>query len=160
MPNPSQALPADELTPIYFAVYHDKTLKIGTMKTYLAGVWNLHILNGFDLPLKQFMHLGRRLTRQCFTSELIRTYNSPWSSGPQFFPLCRAFFPGWSCNFWNAFFFEYNMRKSVGPKSAISLRHVTNCSRIHTTTAAQVFFRLFPSITQTLSCFHCLQASM
>ena len=47
-------------------------------------------------------------------------------------------------NFWNAFFFEYNMRKSVGPKCAVSLRHVTNCSRIHTTTTAQVFFRLFP----------------
>ena len=92
MPNPSQALPADELTPIYFAVCHDKTLKIGTMKTYLAGVWNLHILNGFVLPPKQFMHLGKRLTRQCLTSELIGTYNSPWSSGPQFFLLCRHSF--------------------------------------------------------------------
>ena len=97
MLNPSQALPANELTLTYFAVYLDKTLKIGTIKTYLAGVRNLHILNGFDLPPKQFMHLGRRLTRQRLTSEL-RTYNSPWSSGPQFFPLCRAFFPDWSCN--------------------------------------------------------------
>ena len=81
MLNPSQALPANELTLIYFAVYLDKTLKIGTIKTYLAGVRNLHILNGFDLPPKQFMHLGRRLTRQCLTSEL-RTYNSPWPSRP------------------------------------------------------------------------------
>ena len=57
MLNPSQALPANESTLIYFAVYLAKTLKVGTIKTYLAGVRNLHILNGFDLPLKQFVCL-------------------------------------------------------------------------------------------------------
>ena len=55
--NPSQALPANESTLIYFAVYLAKTLKVGTIKTYLAGVRNLHVLNGFDLPLKQFVRL-------------------------------------------------------------------------------------------------------
>ena len=47
-------------------------------------------------------------------------------------------------NFWDDFCFEYNMRKSVRPKCAVSLRHVMKCSRIHTKTAAWVFFRLFP----------------
>ena len=50
--NLSQALPANESTLIYFEVYLAKTFKVGTIKTYLAGVRNLHILNGLDLPLK------------------------------------------------------------------------------------------------------------
>ena len=57
MLNPSQALPGNELTLIYFAVYLAKTLEVATITTYLAGVRNLHILNGFDLPLKQFVRL-------------------------------------------------------------------------------------------------------
>ena len=57
MLNPSQALPANELTLIYFAVYLVKTLKVGTIITYLAVVRNFHILNGFDLPLKLFVRL-------------------------------------------------------------------------------------------------------
>ena len=55
--NPAQALPASESTIIYFAVYLAKTLKVGTIKTYLAGVRNMHILNGYDLPLRAFIRL-------------------------------------------------------------------------------------------------------
>ena len=38
--NTSQALPANESTAMYFAVYLAKTLKVGTIKTYLAGFRN------------------------------------------------------------------------------------------------------------------------
>ena len=55
--NLAQALPASESTIIYFAVYLVKTLKVGTIKTYLSGVRNMHILDGYDLPLRTFIHL-------------------------------------------------------------------------------------------------------
>ena len=55
--NPAQALPASESTIIYFAGCLAKTLKIGTIKTYLAGVRNMHIPNGYNLLLRTFIRL-------------------------------------------------------------------------------------------------------
>ena len=46
------ALPASEITLIYFVCYlFDKKLKGSTIRVYLAGVRNLHILKGFPSPL-------------------------------------------------------------------------------------------------------------
>ena len=69
--------------------------------------------------------------------------------------------------FWYAFCFGYNMRKSVRRRSTVLLRHVMNfgriCAnyiRINKSSYLGFSSNCLPVITQRLSCFHCLQASM
>lgn len=50
-------LPTTENILIYFAVFLAQTLNPGTIKVYLAAVRNLHLINGFDLPLSKFLRL-------------------------------------------------------------------------------------------------------
>ena len=55
--SPKDTLPTDEKNLGAVSVYLAKTVTTNTIKTYLAGVRNLHILHGFDLPLTDFLHL-------------------------------------------------------------------------------------------------------
>jgi len=45
-------LPASEGTLVYFASYLARTVRHGTIKTYLAAVCNLHIISGYKDPLR------------------------------------------------------------------------------------------------------------
>ena len=45
-------LPASEGTLVYFASYLARTVRHGTIKTYLAAVRNLHIISGYKDPLR------------------------------------------------------------------------------------------------------------
>ncbi len=50
-------LPTNETTLCYFVTYLAKTLKLDTIKTYLAAVRDLHIRNGFSLDIEHLSQL-------------------------------------------------------------------------------------------------------
>ena len=64
-------LPASEGTLVYFASYLARTVRHSTIKTYLAAVRNLHIISGYDDPLR-----GRLLLRKILRG-ILRYQGSP-----------------------------------------------------------------------------------
>ena len=64
-------LPAIEGTLIHFASYLARTVRHGTIKTYLAAVRNLHIISGYKDPLR-----GRLLLRKILRG-ILRYQGSP-----------------------------------------------------------------------------------
>ena len=66
-----EILPASEGTLIYFASYLARTVRHGTIKTYLAAVRNLHIISGYKDPLR-----GRLLLKKILRG-ILRYQGSP-----------------------------------------------------------------------------------
>lgn len=64
-------LPASEGTLVYFASYLARTVRHGTIKTYLAAVRNLHIISGYKDPLR-----GRLLLQKILRG-ILRYQGSP-----------------------------------------------------------------------------------
>ena len=54
-------LPASERTLIYFASYLGRTVRHGTIKTYLADIRNLYIISGYKDPLRERLLLKKIL---------------------------------------------------------------------------------------------------
>jgi len=64
-------LPSSEGTLVYFASYLARTVRHGTIKTYLAAVRNIHIISGYKDPLR-----GRFLLKEILRG-ILRYQGSP-----------------------------------------------------------------------------------
>ena len=129
----------------------------------------MHYDNNLPLPLS-FLHLyepKHNLSQVCNLSCQSVSHRLYWLSTFSKPDNIKDHTPTQKNNSWYAFFFEYNVRKSVCHKCAVLLRHVMNCSRIGTNyihinrnSCLSFSSDCSPIITQTLSCLHCLQVSM